>query len=296
MRLGLLHGRIRPEERMILDAAARHGVDVEPIHVDSLVLDASSPEAPAPFRGVDVVLDRGLSHTRSLAILRALEAWRVPCCNTWSVRERCGDKLATNLALAAAGVAVPRATVGFGEEGGVAAVESVGYPAVVKPLVGSWGRLLARVNDRDAAEAVVEHKVGLGSHHHGVVLAQEHVDKPGRDLRVFVLGDRVACAIARESSHWITNTARGARVRAHAVDADLEDLCLRAARAVGGGALAIDVFESDRGLLVGEVNATMEFRNSVAPTGVDLPRLLVEHAASFAREAWTEALVAGGAS
>lgn len=295
MRLGLLHSRVRPEERMIIEAAQRQGVEVVPIHVDSLILDVSSAEVPEVFRGLDAVLDRCLSHSRGLAMLRALEAWKVPCCNPWSVRELCGDKLATNLALVAAGVPVPRAQLGFGEEGGLAAIEALGYPAVLKPLVGSWGRLLARINDRDAAEALVEHKVSLGSHHHGVVFAQEHVEKGGRDLRVFVFGDQAVCAIARRSDHWVTNTARGASVSAHVVDDELASICVAAARAVGGGVVAIDVFESDRGLLVNEVNATMEFKNSVAPTGVDLPGLLVQHTIETARNAYQSALCSGGA-
>jgi len=295
MRIGLLYSRVRPEERMIFDAAKRLGIDLVPIHVDSLVLDVSSAELPAPLRGLDAVLDRCLSHSRGLALLRVLEAWGIPCCNSWSVRELCGDKLATNVALVRAGVPVPHARLGFGEEGGLAAVEQLGYPAVIKPLVGSWGRLLARLNDRDAAEALIEHKVSLGSAAHGVVFAQEHVEKGGRDLRVFVVGDQVVCAIARRSDHWVTNTACGARVEAHAVDAELEALSLAAARAVGGGAVAIDIFESERGLLVNEVNATMEFRNSVTPTGVDLPALLVRHTIDAARDAYTEALCVGGA-
>ena len=295
MRLGLLHSRVRPEERMIMEAAQRQGVEVVPIHVDSLVLDVSSTEPNDAFRGLDAVLDRCLSHSRGLALLRVLEAWGIPCCNSWSVRELCGDKLATNLVLAAAGVPVPRAQLGFGEEGGLAAIEAVGYPAVLKPLVGSWGRLLARINDRDAAEAIVEHKVSLGSHHHGVVFAQEHVEKGGRDLRVFVIGDEAVCAIERRSEHWVTNTARGASVAAHTIDPELASLCVAAARAVGGGAVAIDVFESARGLLVNEVNATMEFKNSVAPTGVDLPGLLVRHAIDASRGAYVEALCSGGA-
>ena len=294
MRLGLLYSRVRPEERMIMEAASAQGVEIVPIHADSLVLDVSNGELPEAFRGIDMVLDRCLSHTRALALLRALELWGVPCCNSWSVRELCGDKLATNLALAAAGVPVPNARLGFGEAGGVEAVEQLGYPAVLKPLVGSWGRLLARVNDRDAAEAVIEHRVSLGSHHHGVVFAQEHIEKGGRDLRIFVIGDEVACAIVRESDHWVTNTARGASVQALAVGSELGELCLAAARAVGGGALAIDVFESPRGLLVNEVNATMEFRNSVEPTGVDLPGLLVRHALNEVCTSANDELCSGG--
>jgi [lysine-biosynthesis-protein LysW]--L-2-aminoadipate ligase len=148
---------------------------------------------------------------------------------------------------------------------------------VMKPAVGSWGRLLARVNDRDAAEALLEHKVTLGSFHHGAFYIQEFVRKPGRDIRTFVVGDETICAIYRGSPHWITNTARGAVASNCPVTDELHELSQAAAKAVGGGVVAIDLFESDRGLLVNEVNYTMEFRNSIDTTGVDIPARIVDY-------------------
>jgi [lysine-biosynthesis-protein LysW]--L-2-aminoadipate ligase len=147
----------------------------------------------------------------------------------------------------------------------------------MKPAVGSWGRLLAKVNDRDAAEALLEHKVTLGSFHHGAFYIQEFVRKPGRDIRTFVVGDQTICAIYRDSPHWITNTARGASASNCPVSDELHALSQAAARAVGGGVVAIDLFESDRGLLVNEVNYTMEFRNSIDTTGVDIPSRIVDY-------------------
>jgi [lysine-biosynthesis-protein LysW]--L-2-aminoadipate ligase len=137
--------------------------------------------------------------------------------------------------------------------------------------------LLARVNDRDAAEALLEHKVTLGSFHHGAFYIQEFVRKPGRDIRSFVVGDETICAIYRESPHWITNTARGGVASNCPVTAELDRISLAAARAVGGGVLAIDLFESERGLIVNEVNYTMEFRNSIDTTGVDIPAKIVDY-------------------
>ncbi|MFT7670924.1 MAG: [lysine-biosynthesis-protein LysW]--L-2-aminoadipate ligase, partial [Planctomycetota bacterium] len=149
--------------------------------------------------------------------------------------------------------------------------------AVLKPAVGSWGRLLARVNDREAAEAILEHKATLGTYHHSIFYVQEHIDKPGRDLRAFVAGDQVLCAIARYSDHWITNTAKGGRVEGVPVTDEMREVALGAARAVGGGILAVDLFESERGLVVCEVNYTMEFKNSIEPTGCDLPAKIVDY-------------------
>jgi [lysine-biosynthesis-protein LysW]--L-2-aminoadipate ligase len=148
---------------------------------------------------------------------------------------------------------------------------------VLKPAVGSWGRLLARVNDRHAAEALLEHKEILGSYHHSTFYIQEYVEKPDRDVRAFVVGDETICAIHRHSAHWITNTARGARTSNCPVTDELHDICLRAARSVGGGVLAIDLFETPTGYLVNEVNYTMEFRNSVGVTGVPIHERIVDY-------------------
>ena len=156
-------------------------------------------------------------------------------------------------------------------------------------MTGSWGRLLARINDRDSAEALFEHKALLGGPEHSVFYLQRHVDKPGRDIRAFVVGDEVVCAIYRESAHWVTNTARGASTRNCPVDRTLRDLSLRAAAAVGGGVLAIDLLEDDDRLLVSEVNATMEFRNSIDVTGVDIPGRVADHVLEVARGAFAGA-------
>ena len=193
--------------------------------------------------------------------------------------EVCSDKLRTTLALVAAGVPTPTVRVGLGPVSALRAVEQIGYPAVLKPTVGSWGRLVCRVNDRDAAEAIIEHRETLGSVGQHVHYIQEHVAKPGRDIRVFVVGERVVAAITRASAHWVTNTARGATAAGFTPPPDLAAICLRAANAVGADAVAIDVLECpQRGYLINELNHSMEFRNSIDTTGVDIPSLIVRHA------------------
>ena len=146
---------------------------------------------------------------------------------------------------------------------------------MLKPPVGSWGRLLARVNDRDAAEAIIEHKEVLGGINHHIFYVQEYIEKPARDIRAFVVGTETICAIYRSSPHWITNTARGGQASNCPVTPEIADLCQRSALAVSGGMggiLAIDILEDpQRGFLVNEVNHTMEFRNSITTTGVNIP-------------------------
>jgi [lysine-biosynthesis-protein LysW]---L-2-aminoadipate ligase len=283
-RFAMLVSRVRVEEKMLLEAFARRSVDVEMVDVRELVIDTAA--APPQW---DVVLDRSLQQSHALAALRLLGDRGIPTVNSHEVVANCSDKVVTTSMLAAAGVPVPRTLVAFSVDGALRAIESIGYPAVLKPPVGSWGRLLARVNDRDAAEALLDHKATLGSVAHSVFYIQEHIDKPGRDIRAFVVGDEVVCAIDRHSAHWVTNTARGATTANRPVSPALGAVCLAAARAVGGGVLAVDLLEDGERLLVSEVNHTMEFRNSVEVTGVDIAAHVVAHtlaaAAHGAREA-----------
>jgi [lysine-biosynthesis-protein LysW]--L-2-aminoadipate ligase len=292
--IGLLLSRARVEEKLLIQAMDQRGIAHREIDDRELVFDMTRGVAGSddPFTGVDVVLERCLAYSHASYALRVLNGWGIPTINSASVVDLCGDKLLTTQALVRDGVPTPRTLLALTPESALAGIESIGYPCILKPLVGSWGRLLARVNDRDAAEAILEHKTTLGSYQHGIFYIQELIDKPGRDIRAFVVGDRTIAAIYRYSAHWITNTARGATTENCPVTDELDQICLRAARAVGGGLLAIDVVESATGLQVIEVNATMEFRNSIAPTGVDIPGLIVEYAAAVAEQA--EAVAAGG--
>ena len=281
MRVGVMLSRVRVEEKLLFAALEKAGVTYERIE-DSVI---SLPfDRPAGW-DYDVILERSINHTRALHALRLFNAWGIPTVNTYSVAEVCGNKLNTTAALAEAGVPQPRATVAFTPAAALEAIEAMGYPVVLKPPVGSWGRLLAKINDRDAAEAILEHKEILGSYHHSTYYIQEYVDKPtGRDIRAFVVGGETICAIYRHSEHWVTNTARGGVASNCPVTPELAAICERAAAAVGGGVVAIDLFEdAHRGLLVNEVNYTMEFRNSIDTTGVDIPAHVVHYVLAVGR-------------
>ena len=232
----------------------------------------------------DVVFERCISHSQALTSLEILNGWGIPTVNTARTADICGDKLKTSQALIMAGVSTPRVRVAFTPESALQAIEEMGYPVVMKPVVGSWGRLLSKINDRQAAETILEHKAVLGSYQHSIFYIQEYVEKPGRDIRSFVVGDETIAAITRSSEHWITNTARGGKAENCPVTREIDRLSRAAARAVGGGILAIDLFETADGLTVNEVNYTMEFKNSIAPTGVNIPAKMVDYLMQVAAE------------
>ena len=271
MRIGLLHSLIRKEEKLLLEAFADLGVN--PVMIDDRKLVMNFKNAPE----VDLLVERSINHSRALHALRLFESAGVRCVNSHHVAQICGDKLLTTAALYDHGVAQPECRVAFTEESALAAIEELGYPVVLKPAVGSWGRLLSKINDRDAAETVLEHKTVLGSYHHSIFYIQQYVEKQGRDIRSFVVGDDCIAAIYRSSDHWITNTARGGKASRCEVTPEVAEISLAAAHAVGGGIVAVDLFESERGLLVNEVNYTMEFRNSIDTTGVDIPRVVASY-------------------
>jgi [lysine-biosynthesis-protein LysW]---L-2-aminoadipate ligase len=276
MKVAVLYSRVRVEERWIFEALEKRGIPYDKIDDRQTVLLLSDP---GKWRDYDVVIERSLSYKNGLYITQVLNSWGIPTVNMSSVAATCGDKLTTSVVLNKAGIPQPRVWVAFTPEAALETMEQIGYPIVMKPVIGSWGRLLAKINDREAAEAILEHKDLLGSFQHSVFYMQEFIKKPGRDIRSFVIGDQTVCAIYRQSSHWITNTARGGKAEICPVTPEIHEISLAAANAVGGGAIAVDLLEDpDRGYLVNEVNHTMEFHSTVPLTGVDIPGLIVEFA------------------
>lgn len=273
MKIGVLVSRVRVEEKMLFEEMDRRGIDYDLIDDREVIFDL----AIKPWDKYDVVVERCINHSRALYALKVLGDWGIRCVNRYEVADTCGNKFLTTMALIRNGIPSPRTKIAFTQESAIEAIEEMGYPVVLKPAVGSWGRLLSKVNDREAAEAILEHKEVLGSYHHSIYYIQEFVRKPQRDIRAFVVGDETICAIYRASEHWITNTARGGKAANCPVTPELNDICVRSAKAVGGGIVAVDLLEDDRGLLVNEVNYTMEFRNSIAPTGVNIPAKVVDY-------------------
>ena len=271
-KVGFLYTRLRAEEKYLLDELEkREGVEVVRINDGNSFFDIN--QLPQP---VDVLFERSISYSRGLYISRIFEAHGVPVVNSSAVAERCGDKYVTSQILAQNGIPTPRVYMAFDEESALSAIEAMGYPCVLKPVVGSWGRLLAKVDNRHMAESLIEHKSSLGVNHQ-VFYIQEYINKPGRDIRAFVIGNECICAIYRSSENWITNTARGGVATNCPVTDEIAELCQRAARAVGGGLLALDLFETDNGLTINEINHTMEFRNSITTTGVNIPEKMVDY-------------------
>ena len=278
-RIGFLYTRLRAEEKYLLDEMEKLD-DVEIVRINDGDTFFDIHQLP---QEIDVLFERSISYSRGLYISRIFEAHGIPVVNSALVAERCGDKYVTSQLLAKSGIPTPRVLMAFDEESALRAIEALGYPCVLKPVVGSWGRLLAKVENRSQAESLIEHKSSLGVNHQ-VFYIQEYINKPGRDIRAFVVGDDCICAIYRSSENWITNTARGGIATNCPVTDEIAELCKRAAQAVGGGLLALDLFETENGYTINEINHTMEFRNSIATTGVNIPQKMTEYVLETIRQ------------
>ena len=272
IRVGFLHSRIRVEEKMLLDEFShRPKIDIVRINDGADFFDITQKPAE-----VDIVLERSISYSRGLYLSRIFGANGIPVVNPSAVAERCGDKYVTSQLLVQHGIPTPRVLMAFDPQSAYQAVESMGYPCVLKPVIGSWGRLLAKIDNPTMAQAIIEHKSLLGVNHQ-IFYIQEYIEKPGRDIRAFVIGEEVIGAIYRSSENWITNTARGGEASNCPITPEIAGLCQQAVEAIGQGLLAVDLLETPDGLMIIEVNHTMEFRNSIQTTGVNIPARMVDY-------------------
>jgi [lysine-biosynthesis-protein LysW]--L-2-aminoadipate ligase len=279
-RLALLHSTIRKEEKLIIESAVKKGIEVKLIDLRGMILD------PVHFEvDFDLALERSVSTVKGNYAISFFESLGVPVVNSLKVATVCQDKFLTSMCLLKAGVPTPKFALAFDLEKAIEAVDYLGgFPVVIKPPLGSWGRLLAKVNDVDALEAVFEHKDVLGGPQQKALYMQEYVEKNGRDIRAFVTGQEVICAVYRTSEHWITNTARGARTENCPLSDELVEVAKLAAQAIGEGLLALDIFETQDGFKVNEVNHTMEFKNSEEPTGVSISSAIVDYGLRYLKE------------
>ena len=277
IKIGLLLSRVRQEEKLLLKEAENRNLNI--IKIDSRYLKLGLNDK----YNFDIVLEREISHSRAIYSLNMLNGAGIKTVNSYDVAMICGNKVITSKSLIDNNVPTPRIKVAFTKESALEAIEEMGYPVVLKPVVGSWGRLIAKVTDRAGAEAILEHKEYLGAYYHSIFYIQEYVEKPGRDIRAFVIGGETVGAVYRSSEHWITNTAKGAKTSKCELSSELNEICQKAGNAIGNGVLAIDLMESKNGFLVNEINYTVEFRNSIEPTGVNIPGKIIDYVISEAR-------------
>ncbi|MBU0756788.1 MAG: lysine biosynthesis protein LysX [Nanoarchaeota archaeon] len=254
MKLGILYERIRKDEKALIEEAEKRGFEIVLINDREVFFRLEKNDIDA-----DLVLERCISHSRAYYAMKILNEQGIPTVNSSRAADICGSKFLVTEELLRNNIPSPDVVIAFTKESALEACEKLGYPVVMKPAIGTWGTLCAKINDREAAEAIIDHKEKLGSYHHSVYYIQEYVNKPGRDLRVYVIGDKVVGAFYRKSEHWLTNIDGRFTLERCEVTSEIRDLALRAAKAVDAEIIAVDMLEKGYKILVNEINYTVEF-------------------------------------
>lgn len=274
--MGMIVDRIRLDEKLIMNAALKLNVNLEIIDSSKIFLDITNLKNNF-YRDIDIFLQRCISTLRGLYITKILEEYGLNVVNSFNTSINCIDKVRCTLLLARNNIPTPKTYVAFTEEAGLNIIKKLGFPVILKPIMGSWARLVAKINDIEAAKSVFEDRRYMGSWYN-IYYIQEYIDKPGRDIRSTVIGDKVVAAIYRVNENdWRTNTARGGIPIKCDIYDELEDLSLRAAEAMGGGILGVDLMEKGDSLLVHEVNHSPEFKNIQRVTGIDVASEIVKY-------------------
>jgi len=282
VKVSITFDRLRWEEKALSEAAEAAGVEATLVDSKGLIFEVPKKH---PDLG-DVVLQRCISHYRSSILTLMLEGAGLKVINSHDVAETCSNKLATTIALANAKVPTPRTFLALTSEAVEEAADRLGYPFVLKPFTGSWGRMVTVVRDRSTLQSLIEYKEELANpQEQHMYYLQEFVRRPPRDIRAIVAGDSIIACVHRIAppGEWRTNVARGAVSKAFKPDAELKEIILKAAEAVGGGILGVDAMEPESGYLVHEVNNTVEFKGAQSAVDTDIPAQLIKYVSQVAR-------------
>jgi len=281
--IGIFYDQIRFEEKELFKAAENLSIPFKRLNVDNLSFTLDKKEVE--IEDVDIALLRCVSYFKSLHFSNYLEGVGIRPVSSFKTLQVAGNKLFTSMMLIRKGVKTPKTVLSFSYQSALNSLNKIGYPAVLKPIVGSWGRLISLIGDKYSAEAILEDRQYM-SPLYQIYYIQEYVDKPGRDIRVTVVGGEIVSAIYRVSppGQWKTNIALGSKSEKAEVDSELAEIVLKAAEAVDGEFVGVDVMESPReGYLVNEVNPTPEFRGSMEATGVNIPEKVIKYLVSLAK-------------
>jgi [lysine-biosynthesis-protein LysW]--L-2-aminoadipate ligase len=276
----IVFDRLRTEEKLLQKNAKELGYETSMI--DAKITSFDTDSKPDNFEFGDVVLERCVSYYRGLHFTACLEFMDVPVINKFDVANTCGNKMITSMLLKKSNIPTPKTYFSFSAETALENFENIGYPLVIKPIIGSWGRSVMPIKDKDTAEAVIENRQVTDGPQDRIYYLQEMIDRPPRDIRVITVGDQAISAMYRKSSGGFkTNIALGADPELCEITKEIEDLCEKTSKAVGGGILGIDLMEDKkRGLVVHEVNNTVEFKGLVKVSKKNIPKEMIDYAAS----------------
>ena len=274
----IVFDRLRTEEKLLQKEAENLGYETSMI--DAKITSFNTDSKREDFEFGDLVLERCISYYRGLHFTACLEFMNIPVINKFDVANTCGNKMITSMLLKKNNIPTPKTYFSFSAETALDNFDKIGYPLVIKPIIGSWGRSVMPVKDKDTAEAVIENRQVTDGPQDRIYYLQEMINRPPRDIRVITVDDQAISAMYRKSSGGFkTNIALGADPELCEITKEIEDLCEKASKAVGGGILGIDLMEDkEKGLVVHEVNNTVEFKGLVKVSEKNIPKEMIDYA------------------
>ncbi|MDP9493357.1 MAG: lysine biosynthesis protein LysX [Thermoproteota archaeon] len=278
VRICIIYDKLRFEEKKIYNDIQQKGFDATLVDGKSLIFDTELSKSDSRFG--DIILQRVISYNRGLHLTYCLEQIGLPVVNSFSVSEICGNKLITSLILKKNNVPTPKTTFAFSTESARECMKKLGYPLVVKPIIGSWGRGVYQIKDQSMADMMLDSRQENDNSFSRIYYFQELIDRPSRDIRCIVIGDQIVASVFRYSSEneWRTNVAVGGRTEMAPLTSELKEIVLKASNAIGGGILGVDLMEDkERGYLVHEVNNTVEFRGASAVCKSDIAGAMTDY-------------------
>ncbi len=280
----IVFDRLRAEEKMLQKEASELGHDA--LMLDAKITQINTDSKKEDYNLGDVVLERCVSYFRGLHFTASLEFMDIPVLNKFEVANICGNKMFMTLLLKKNNIPTPKTYFSFSSGSAAENLEKVGFPLVIKPIIGSWGRGVMPLKDKDTMEAVFEIRDITDSPHDRIYYLQELIKRPPRDIRVVTVGDEPIAAMYRKSSGGFkTNIALGADPELCEITKEMEDMAIKASKAMGGGILGIDMMEDDeKGLVVHEVNNTVEFKGLARVAQRNIPKAMVEYALNYIRK------------
>jgi len=272
-KIALVYNVLREDEKFIIEASKKNNVDLVLLNTDKLILNTKQKNF-----NFDLVLNRCISNFAGEQITYFFENINIPVINNSKINTLCSNKFLTSLFLYKNNIPTIPFIVFFNENL-IDVVNQIleGYPLVLKPIYGSWGRLLSKINDKDSFETVLEHKKYLSAPYHHIFYVTKYIEKPGRDIRVTIVGSEIICAVYRKNSHWISNTARGGIIEKCEINNDILNICKKIINCLGEGIIGVDIFESKDGYLVNEINHTVEFKNIQKTLNIDIGEKIIKY-------------------
>ena len=282
VKLDILFDKLRFEEKALYNTAVKKGIDVRLVDSRNIIIDTDDLDSNE-FEFGDVLLQRSISHFRGQFLTYCLELCGYNVINSSRIGEICGNKLLTSMILKKNDIPTPKSYFSFNSDSAFNFINTIDFeqnPLVFKPVIGSWGRGVFPVRNKEIGKIIVEMRQESTSPFSSIFYFQELIHRPPRDIRCIVVGEKLIAAVYRYSSddEWRTNVAKGGKAELIEVTSELEELALKAARAVGAGVLGIDMMEDEkRGLVVHEINNTVEFRGASLATGIDIADMIIEY-------------------